>query len=126
MMRWWNRTVVAMLLAALFPVAAIGDSSTTQRDLEINHLLDFIEHSQCLFIRNGTSYSSVKAKAHIKIKYDHVQKRVQSAEDFIKYAASRSSITHTQYQVHCQEQTMASQRWLRDELERYRQRTVSK
>lgn len=88
---------------------------------EIKHLLDYIEASEYRFERNGKFYDSEKAAEHIKDKYRHIQDSVNTAEQFIEHAATRSSISGNQYMVYCKDgRPIASAVWLRQELKVYR------
>ena len=87
---------------------------------EISHLLNFVENSECRFERNGTTYTSPEAREHIEMKYRHIRDRVQTAEDFIEYAASKSSMSGTKYSVTCDGLTQSSASWLLQELNGYR------
>jgi hypothetical protein len=112
-----NKLLIAFLLwfalgNPLF-AASTGD--------EIEHLLSFVAESGCIFERNGTRYDSVEARVHIQRKYDHIKDRVNSTEDFIRYAASKSSMSGKKYQATCDGQTISSEEWLTKELKRYRQ-----
>ena len=89
---------------------------------EIQHLLDFISESGCRFQRNGSEYSAADAREHIEMKYDYVRKKINSAEDFITYAASRSSLSGRLYMVNCGGGWQSSQDWLLDELRRFREK----
>ena len=40
---------------------------------EINHLLEFIAQSDCIYIRNGKEYSALEARDHIAGKYQSVK-----------------------------------------------------
>jgi len=112
-----------LLMVMLLPVTALSDSSSIESEQEIDHLLQFIEHSGCTFIRNNDSYDGARARAHIQKKYTYIKKRKNqvSAEQFIKYAASKSSLSKKVYMVHCGTKTMTSESWLVEELEQYRQ-----
>lgn len=46
--------------------------------------------------------------------------QIDSAEDFIEKAASQSSLGGRPYQIRCDGLTLTTNRWLRDELTRYR------
>lgn len=103
-----------LLIFALSPVANANEH-------EITHLLGFIEKSDCTFIRNNSYYNSVKARKHIERKYKHIQNRITTTEEFIRYAATKSSITHKAYTVTCgAEDTQPSSQWLLQELELFR------
>lgn len=87
---------------------------------EIQHLLRFVESSGCVFERNGTVYDSKEARSHIERKYDYIESRVDETEEFIKYAATKSSMSGRKYQVTCSGKQQTSAEWLHDELSRYR------
>ncbi|MFL6672799.1 MAG: DUF5329 domain-containing protein [Massilia sp.] len=109
---------IALILCT---AAAAQDPSRTQR--EVGQLLDFVEHSDCLFNRNGTWYDGKAAREHLQGKYDYLQQRklAPDAESFIQRGASESSISGKPYQVRCSGgQPMASSQWLSTELKRLR------
>ena len=91
--------------------------------IEINHLLDTLETSNCQFNRNGDWHSSKEAKAHLtkKLNYAIDKGQVGSSEDFIELAASKSSVSGKVYLVKCGDSTpMASGVWLKEQLQRLR------
>ena len=66
----------------------------------IDFLLHQVETSVGLkFIRNGAEHDGVAAGAHLRSKLGASEARVATAEDFIKYCASESSMTHQKYKV---------------------------
>lgn len=89
---------------------------------EINHLLQYIESSGCMFIRNSKESTPAEARAHIQKKYDHFRDRVKTTEDFIKYAATKSTISGKPYKVRCNGQETRTADWLHTELEKFRNR----
>lgn len=97
--------------------------STPRTAEEIRGLLDFVEHSECRFVRNGTEYSGPRARAHLQQKLDYLESknRVKSAEDFIDLAATKSSMSGRLYEVRCSEGVEPASIWLKRELERQRQ-----
>lgn len=96
--------------------------STAHADmgLEIEHLLQYIDTSDCTFIRNGKSHDSKDAGMHIRKKYGHIKGRIKTTEDFIRYAATKSSISGQPYQIICDSEKMATAEWLTRELDRFR------
>lgn len=104
---------LALLLAA--PLVVLADMQD-----EIQHLLQFVEKSGCEFERNGTVYDSKEARSHIEKKYNYVSSYVDKTEDFIKYAATESSISGRKYHVICGDNQQSSADWLHQELTRYR------
>ena len=115
-----------LLLAISFTVGASAGSSPRDEEHEVEHLIEFIGHSGCIFVRNDSAYSGVRAREHIQGKYNRLKKRKRelSAEQFISYAASRSSLSQKPYKVQCGAETITSERWLLEELEHYRQSSV--
>jgi len=83
---------------------------------EIASLLLFIEQSECTFIRNGKHYDALKAREHIEKKYTYYKERITTAEDFILYSATKSSITGEPYMVICSGVNMITSDWLNAEL----------
>ena len=92
---------------------------------EIDHLFDYISHSDCRFNRNGSWHDMVAARAHVNDKYEYLRQRgeVDTAESFIENAASRSSFSGKNYLVQCPgAEIQPSNAWLKAELARYRRR----
>jgi hypothetical protein len=91
---------------------------------EINYLLSAVASSNCEFNRNGNWYDPKSAADHLATKYKFLAARdqVQSAEEFIEKAASRSSLSGRDYAVRCGGgAAVASSRWLLILLARYRE-----
>ena len=120
--RWkiWGRV---LLISALLGSAAVR-ADMAQTHQEIAHLLAHIAASDCRFIRNGKSYDAQAAREHIQKKYDYIQSRVRTTEDFIRYAASKSSMSGKPYRIACGDRTMLCADWLREELERLRRQAA--
>lgn len=111
--------LVSLLLIGVGAQAAV-DAEAQQ---EITQLLDFVEHSGCQFIRNGSGYPAAEARAHLQKKLDYLENKdmVSSAEDFIERAATKSSMSGQRYQVDCPAGKQDASAWLNDELKRLRQ-----
>ena len=92
--------IVASLAVIALPASA-APNAATQR--EITGLMQALETSGCRFQRNGTWYDAVAARGHLQRKYDYLLKRdmVDSSEQFIDRAASRSSMSGKAYKVSC-------------------------
>ena len=111
--------IIAKYMAAAFLLVS---SSSALADMltEIQHLLQYLENPACEFERNGTVYDSKEARAHIERKYNSFKSHVDETEDFIKYAATKSSMSGRKYHVTCDGKKQTSAEWLHDELARYR------
>ena len=115
----------ALLLATVLQILATSplyaDEQAARMELEVQHLLDYIEQSDCTFIRNGITHQPGAARKHINRKYQHIRNDIATTEDFIDHAASQSSITGTRYLVRCGDATLYSADWLTQELWSYRE-----
>ena len=116
-----RRPLLAALAATAFALsqfAAAAPPGATKD--EIDHLLRYIAASSCTFVRNGSEYSAEKAREHLKDKYQLAGSRISSAEDFIRYLATKSSLSGEPYHVKCGNVDALSGEWLTAELDRYR------
>lgn len=102
-------------------MAGLTCSAFASTQDEINHLLEFVASTQCQYERNGERHDGSEAVTHIKRKYDYYADEVETAEDFIQYAATKSALSGRYYQVHCaNKDPMKSHDWLLIELSHYR------
>ena len=91
---------------------------------EVSHLIVFVKNSPCIFNRNGTKYPGKDSVEHIQRKYDYFRDDIASTEDFIKYSATKSTMSGKYYTVTCPDnQTIKSQDWLLNELKLFRSKT---
>ena len=111
-----NLSKVLLILLSTF---SLNVFATTQD--EINHLLVFLESTDCRYERNGTLHNGAEAVEHIKKKYSYFSDDIKSTEDFIKYSATKSKISGEYYKVHCiNKLPINSHDWLLRELKAYR------
>ena len=111
-----NRILLVWSLALSWPMAAATASTipsatlsgatvpATQKALteaaKIQALISTVEKSKGLvFIRNGSSYDPVQAASHLRMKWKNAGKRVRTAEDFIRYCATGSSMSGKPYRI---------------------------
>lgn len=121
---------LSAVLCVVFGLALVTVARAAPRvvaQTEINYLLGSIESSACVFFRNGSWYDAQQAAAHLRDKYEILatRDRIQTAEDFIQQAATKSSLSGQPYQVRCGgEKVVTTNQWLRDLLARYRLHTA--
>ncbi|MFP5418095.1 MAG: DUF5329 domain-containing protein [Gammaproteobacteria bacterium] len=96
----WRAFALAALLAAT-PLQA--DPVPAKARVEIVSLLAQLAESGCQFKRNGVWHEAAQARAHLQRKFDYLAEKdaVNSAEQFIERAATRSSMTGQAYWVRC-------------------------
>ena len=91
---------------------------------EIQYLLSTVASSECEFYRNGTWYGPKFAADHLSTKFKFLLAKnlVQSAEDFIEKAASRSGMSGQAYAIRCKGgAAVPTSQWLLILLARYRE-----
>lgn len=69
-------------------------------------------------------YPAIAAKDHSERKYNYVRSKVKTTEDFIRLAATQSSLSGKPNRINCAGKEALSKDWLLAELNKYRQ-TVS-
>lgn len=96
-----SRLTFATCLIAFSALASAAPSPTAKR--EIQALMEALSTSSCEFQRNGTWHGRDEARKHLQRKYDYLLKKnlVDTAEQFIERAASKSSMSGKAYQVRC-------------------------
>jgi hypothetical protein len=109
--------LVLVLGFMLMPVAHAQPSINVQS--EVNALFDFLGGSGCKFYRNGAWTDSKTAQAHLRKKYIYLLENelINSTEDFIEKAATKSSLSGQPYEVKCDDGVRkTSKQWLVEEL----------
>jgi hypothetical protein len=119
-------SLISLLLCCwlLMPTGAEADTLPPQAAAEIEHLLKHIRTAPCRFNRNGTWHEADEAAEHIDRKYRYLLRhdRIDSAEDFIRQAATASSISGRAYLVQCRSDTVQeTANWLTGILAELRQ-----
>ena len=72
------------------------------------------------FIRNGSEYDARAAGDHLRLKLKVAGKKVKTAEDFIKFCASKSSITGEPYLMRFADgTTVKSEAYFMDKLKTF-------
>ncbi len=114
----------ALFFAGVFAETFAGPGASASARVEIDSLLAFVGRQQGIeFIRNGSSHTAVEAEAHLRHKLERAGSRVKTAEDFIRYCATRSFITRIPYRVRDQDgRTRPAAEVLHEELKRLRTR----
>ena len=90
--------ITVLLALALLPAILFG------RDAKEQARIDFLVHgvetvAGVKFIRNGSEYGGAAAAKHLRMKLNYGGERLKTAEDFVKYCATESSLTHRAYKI---------------------------
>ncbi|MCI5168748.1 MAG: hypothetical protein D3903_22300, partial [Candidatus Electrothrix sp. GM3_4] len=92
--------VIMAVMAILLTETALADVPPKQQ-AEVAHLLQFVRNSTCRINRNNSLHSGQEAASHIQKKYDYFKKKIKTTEQFIKYSATKSTMSGQYYNVIC-------------------------
>jgi hypothetical protein len=110
-----------VLMLCIFTCVITVPVFASDMQTEINHLLAFLQNSECRFERNGKIHSANDTAAHAKRKYNYFKDRIDSTEKFIEYSATKSTMSRKYYMVLCKDKPDTKTRdWLLQELKNYR------
>lgn len=84
----------ALVITTISSLSAAPSAREKQR---IDALIAAVEKSGLIFIRNGSEHSAADAASHMRLKFNNAGNRINTAEQFIDYLASKSSITGSPY-----------------------------
>ncbi len=115
------KTWLVRILLFAAPTMAVAAPSAQART-EIAGLMDSLAESGCEFQRNGGWYDAGQARAHLQRKYDYLLKKdmVDTSEQFIQRAASKSSLSGRAYRVRCAGTEQDAATWFGEQLRRLR------
>jgi hypothetical protein len=117
-----SQALFCWLVLLGLPLAVQADTSSTlspQVRQQIDYLLHRVEDSGYIFIRNGSEHDSADAANHMRRKFEHFLDKgdIESVDDFIDLAGTRSLITRRNYMVRLPDGTeLPTAQWLRAEL----------
>ena len=119
-------------MACLGACARANDNQGDKEDqgkklIEINYLLDLVEHSPLSFERNGQKASGKDAAKLLRYKLNQDKNKIHTTEDFIEIVASYSSHTKKSYNVFLSdEKKIKLKDMLYTELNKFRKRSKGK
>ena len=117
------RRVALVVLWSLLSLGSARGEAPRAAQVEIEYLLQYVGTSGCEFYRNGSWYDAGRAESHLRDKYKYLDTRhqINSAEDFIDRAATKSSFSGLAYQIRCNGgSAVPSGQWLYDALTLHR------
>lgn len=113
------RIVISVMIWLLSSSTMAGNPET-----EIQHLLESVGQSNCIFVRNGESHAATEAESHLRMKYRRGKFWVDNSEQFIERIASKSSWSGKPYFIECPDSNrQSSGDWLLEKLAAYRKET---
>ncbi len=104
---------LGLFLTCLVPSIA-GADLTKATAAQIDRLLDTVEKSKCVFIRNGSEHTGKDAAAHMRAKYKYFKKEIRTVDDFIAKCATKSELSGKPYLVKLENgQTVRCDKWMK-------------
>lgn len=115
------KKILLFIGAVAISVSVLAMPLSKKTEKEIQHLVQYVTSTECIYERNGDKHSGKEAAEHILKKYEYYADDIESAEDFIEYSATKSKMSGKKYKIHCQGQpSVTSAEWLLIELKSYR------
>jgi hypothetical protein len=95
------KKIIPILLIILISLVAVRAYAQDSREAaKIRYLIASVEALEgAKFIRNGREYDARSAANHLRLKLKNAGKRVRTAEDFIKFCGSKSSMSGEPYLI---------------------------
>jgi hypothetical protein len=95
------KKIIPILLIILISLVAVRAYAQDSREAaKIRYLIASVEALEgAKFIRNGREYDARSAANHLRLKLKNAGDRVRTAEDFIKFCGSKSSMSGEPYLI---------------------------
>jgi hypothetical protein len=115
---FWKIAAIALCLALLTVLEPQPARAQASEDEKIDYLIATVEKlSGAKFIRNGSAYDAAAAADHLRLKRRNAGSRCKTAEDFIRWCASGSSMSGKPYRIRFADGTeVTSEAFLRARL----------
>jgi hypothetical protein len=110
--------ITAFVILALFSGTLCAQDNIEKKKIEF--LISSVENLKgAKFIRNGLEYDGKEAAAHLRMKLQNVLV-VETADDFIRLCASKSSVSGKPYLIRLPDgKTIKSEEYFRKKLKEY-------
>ncbi|MDQ5985068.1 MAG: hypothetical protein CSYNP_00772 [Syntrophus sp. SKADARSKE-3] len=102
------KKVIPILLIMLILLVAVNAYAQDSRETaKIKYLIASVETLEgAKFIRNGREYDARSAANHLRLKLKNAGSHVKTAEDFIKFCGSKSSMSGEPYLIRLKDGTI--------------------
>ena len=110
-------------LAALMGLAvAIADTAAPgEPEASIEYMLARVSSSDVVFLRNGKAHTAAEAEDHMRLKYEYYEDRIDTPEDFIRWAATKSILSGRAYRIRDESGEVPAAEWMHQLLAEYRE-----
>ena len=120
-----SKVLATLIFLVLFATPAFAQQDVEQH--KIAYLIASIAALQdATFIRNGQEYNAERAAEHLRLKLRYAGERAKTAEDFIAYCATGSSMSGAKYAIRFHDgRTIDSATFLHNKLVEYQARAAN-
>jgi hypothetical protein len=117
-----SKVLLTLFSLIVLPALLLGRDAREQQ--RIDYLFQSLSSLKgAVFVRNTGEYDAQAARDHLQKKLNFAGERVKTAEDFIKYCASESSMTHQPYKIRFADGTITdTASYFREKLKEFDQR----
>jgi hypothetical protein len=114
-----NILVTAVVILAVFYGTVSAQDNIEKKKIEF--LISSVENlKEAKFIRNGSEHDGKEAAIHLRLKLQKAGNMVQTADDFIRLCASKSSASGKPYMIKFSDaKTIKSEEYFREKLKEY-------
>ena len=121
-----RRLSVVVGVAALlgFAVALADSPAPSQPEASIEYMLARVASSDVVFLRNGKAHTAAEAVDHMRLKYEYYEDRIRNAEDFIRWAATKSVLSGRAYKIRDESGEVPAAEWMHRLLAEYRESQI--
>ena len=122
-----QNTILLVCLLAVSPLPRLTTAAAQQENLgkTISYLMNYVENSNLIFIRNSKEHSPAEAAAHMRRKYNYFKDEINTPEDFVRLCASKSLRTGRPYMLRLNDGSeLRCDQWMLSVLNRYRREKV--
>jgi len=113
--------ILLPILAGFALVMPVHATPNVDDTATIDYLIQYVSESNMVFVRNFGKHKPDRAAGHIRKKYQHFLKEIDSPEKFIELCASKSLVTGREYSVIDPDgNTIKTRDWLLAALDHYR------
>jgi Family of unknown function (DUF5329) len=117
-----SKALLTLFSLIVLPALLLGRDAREQQ--RIDYLMQSLSSlNRAVFIRNTGEYDARAARDHLQEKLNFAGERVKTAEDFIKYCASESSMSHQPYKIRFADGTVTdTASYFREKLKEFDQK----
>jgi len=113
--------LVCLLAVSLLPQLTTAAAQQENLGKTIRYLMNYVENSNLIFIRNSNEHTPTDAAAHMRRKYDYFKDKIKTPEDFIRLCASKSLRTGRPYMLRLADGSeLRCDQWMLSVLSQYR------